>query len=104
MKDVSCVDHLNFVQNVTNVPVVAPELPVLARLHQSWETWTALVASDKVITVLREGYTEEVKLIVLQKGIKIHRYLDGWLVRARSHQTCLQHGSYLGRLVNLDKL
>ena len=25
------------------------------------------------------------------QGLKIHQYLDGWLVRARSHQACLQH-------------
>ena len=29
-------------------------------------------------------------LIALQKGIRIHQYLDNWLVRARSCQTCLQ--------------
>ena len=57
VKDVSCVDHLSFVQNVTNVPVVAPNLPVGARLHQFWEIWAALGASPKVITVLRESYT-----------------------------------------------
>ena len=27
----------------------------------------------------------------LTEGYKIHQYLDGWLVRATSHQTCLQH-------------
>ena len=34
---------------------------------------------------------KEVKLMALQKGIRIHQYLDNWLVRATSHQTCLQH-------------
>ena len=34
---------------------------------------------------------KEVKLTALQKGIRIHQYLDDWLVRATSHQTCLQH-------------
>ena len=34
---------------------------------------------------------KEVKLIALQRDIKIHHYLDDLLVRARSHQTCLQH-------------
>ena len=29
--------------------------------------------------------------MALQKGIRIHQYLDDWLVRATSHQTCLQH-------------
>ena len=27
---------------------------------------------------------KEVKLVALQRGIRIHRYLDGWLVRATS--------------------
>ena len=31
------------------------------------------------------------KFLAVQKGIKIHQYLDDWLVRARSHQICLQH-------------
>ena len=34
---------------------------------------------------------KEVKLMALQRGIRIHQYLDNWLVRATSHQTCLQH-------------
>ena len=32
-----------------------------------------------------------VKEVKLQKAKRIHQYLDDWLVRARSHQTCLQH-------------
>ena len=53
---------------------------------------------------------KEVKLMALQKGIRIHQYLDDWLVRATSHQTCLQHTqtlvalcSELGWLVNKEK-
>ena len=57
VKDVSYVDHLSSVNLVTNVPTVALDLPVGARLHQFWEKWAALAASSKVITVLREGYT-----------------------------------------------
>ena len=34
---------------------------------------------------------KEVKLMALQGGIRIHQYLDDWLVRATSHQTCIQH-------------
>ena len=44
------------------------------------------------------------------KGIRIHQYLDDWLVRARSQETCLQHTQILvkmcqdlGWLVNLEK-
>ena len=29
--------------------------------------------------------------MALQRGIRTHQYLDDWLVRATSHQTCLQH-------------
>ena len=57
MKDVSFADPLCFVQNVRSLPIVASELPVGARLHQFREIWTVLVASLKVITVCRDGYT-----------------------------------------------
>ena len=53
---------------------------------------------------------KEVKLMAIHKGIRIHQYLDDWLVRARSHQVCLQHTQELvklcqnlGWLVNLEK-
>ena len=53
---------------------------------------------------------KEVKLMALHKGIRIHQYLDDWLVRATSHQTCLEHTKILvqicqdlGWLVNLEK-
>ena len=46
----------------------------------------------------------------LTEGIRIHQYLDDWLVRATSHQTCLQHTQTLvalcrelGWLVNKEK-
>ena len=44
---------------------------------------------------------EEVKLLAMKEGIRTHQYLDDWLVRARFHQTCLQHtslGSSLSRI------
>ena len=34
---------------------------------------------------------KKVKLMAMHKGIRIHQYLDDWLVRAKSHQVCLQH-------------
>ena len=60
MKDVSCVGYLSSVNLVTNVLTVAPDLPLGARLHQFWEKLAALGASHKVVTVLREGYTEKI--------------------------------------------
>ena len=51
---------------------------------------------------------KEVKWLAM--GIRIHQYLDGWLVRAKSHQTCLQQTQTLvalcrelGWLVNQEK-
>ena len=53
---------------------------------------------------------KDVKLMAIHKGIRIHQYLDDWLVRAISHQVCLQHTQdlvkicqELGWLVNLEK-
>ena len=53
---------------------------------------------------------KEVKVMALQRGIRTHQYLDDWLVRATSHQTCLQHTQTLvalcrelGWLVNTEK-
>ena len=53
---------------------------------------------------------KEVKLMAVQRGIRIYQYLDDWLVRATSHQTCLQHTQSLvalcrelGWLVNKEK-
>ena len=53
---------------------------------------------------------KEVKLMALRKGIRIHQYLDDWLVRATSHQTYLQHTQMLvslcqdmGWVVNFEK-
>ena len=53
---------------------------------------------------------KEVRFLVLQKDMRIHQYLDDWLVRATSHQICLQHTrtltslcQELGWLVNLEK-
>ena len=53
---------------------------------------------------------KEVKLMALQKGIRIHQYLVDWLVRASTHDTCLQHTQTLvtlcrelGWLVNKEK-
>ena len=53
---------------------------------------------------------KEVKLMATQKGIRVHQYLDDWLVRVSSHRVCLQHTQILvkmcqrlGWLVNVEK-
>ena len=40
---------------------------------------------------------KEVKLMAIHKGIRIHQYIDDWLVRARSHQ------AYTGSSKNVPK-
>ena len=57
VKDVSCVGHLSSANLVTNVPTVAIDPSVGARLHKVWEKWETLGSSPKVVTTLREGYT-----------------------------------------------
>ena len=51
--------------------------------------------------------TKEVKLMALQQGIRIHQYLDNWLVRANSYQLCLLMlvvlCQKLGWIVNMEK-
>ena len=53
---------------------------------------------------------KEVKLMAMHKGIRIHQYLDDWLVRAMSYQVCIQHTRVLlemcqdlGWVVNREK-
>ena len=53
---------------------------------------------------------KEVKWLAMREGIRIHQYLDDWLVRATSHRLCLQQTKTLvllcrelGWLVNEDK-
>ena len=38
---------------------------------------------------------KEVKWLAMREGIRIHQYLDDWLVRATSHQVCLQQTKIL---------
>ena len=57
VKSVSCVTQLSCVNPVTNVPNVAPNLAVGARLQNFWKTWLDLGAGPKVVQILKEGYT-----------------------------------------------
>ena len=46
---------------------------------------------------------KEIKLLAMKKGIRIHQYLDDWLVRDRFHQTCLQHTQTLVALSRIGR-
>ena len=47
VKNVSCVGHLSSANLVTNVPTIAIDQPVGARLHNFSEKWEALVRVQK---------------------------------------------------------
>ena len=78
VKDVSCVGHLSSANLVTNVPHVAINPPVGARLHQFWEKWESLGSSPKVVTALREGYTLPFRFIpnLTRSPTVISRYVN----------------------------
>ena len=53
---------------------------------------------------------KEVKLIAQAKGIRLHQYLDDWLIRSRTRESCayqtqslLTLGQEVGWIVNLHK-
>ena len=50
-----CVDHLCSVTPVANVPNVAPNLPVGARLQNYWTKWLDLGANPIVVQILKRG-------------------------------------------------
>ena len=49
--------QLSFVKHVTNVPAVASNLPVGARLQNFWKAWEDLGAGTKVVQILKKVYT-----------------------------------------------
>ena len=70
---------------------------IQGRSYQFKELPFSLSTAPMQFTVV----AKEVKLMALQRGIRFHQSLDDWLVRAKSHHTCLQHtdfGSSLSRV------
>ena len=66
------------------------------------------VQSD--FSVHSSSFRSEVKLMAQGRGIQIHQYLDDWLLRAPSQETCLQHTQtilalcqQLGWVVNINQ-
>ena len=51
VKSISWVTPLSCVKPVTNVPSVATNLPVGARLQNFWQTWLDLGAGPKVVQI-----------------------------------------------------
>ena len=105
------VSSIDFRDAYFHIPIQEQSRKYL-RFHVQGQTYQfkalpfGLSTAPMEFTVL----AKEVKLMAIHKGIRIHQYLDDWLVRARSHQVCLQHTQdlvkmcqQLGWLVNLEK-
>ena len=107
LKTIRGVGHLNrFQRRLLSYPHSRTIQEIQDQTYQFKALPFSLSTAPLEFTVV----VKEVKLMAIRKGIRIHQYLDDWLVRARSHQTCLQHTQdrviicqKLGWLVNLDK-
>ena len=105
------VTSVDFKDAYFHIPIQAQSRKYL-RFHVQGRTYQfkalpfGLSTAPIEFTVL----AKEVKLMAIHRGIRIHQYLDDWLVRAKSYQICLQHTQSLvkicqelGWLVNLEK-
>ena len=62
VKGVSFVNHCLSARSVPNVPNVVTELGVGGRLQKFWPKWETLGANQRVVSILREGYTLPFKM------------------------------------------
>ena len=111
LKQGEWVTSIDFKDAYFHIPIQEQSRKYL-RFHVQGETYQFKALPFGLSTAPLEFtvVAKEVKLMATFKGIRIHQYLDDWLVRANSHQVCLQHTQELvrtcqtlGWLVNLDK-
>ena len=105
------VTSIDFMDNYFHIPIHSQSrkymrFHVQGRSYQFKALPFGLSTAPMEFTVV----AKEVKLMALQRGIRIHQYKDDWLVRARSHHTCLRHietlvalCQELGWMVNREK-
>ena len=72
--------------------------------------FTSLPFGLATVPLIFTSIVKEVRLLALQQGIRIHQYLDDWLIRAPSKEECHKQTQKLlslirdlGFLVNLKK-
>ena len=106
-----CVTSIDFKDAYFHIPI-HHQSRMYMRFHlQGWSCeFKALPFGLSTAPMEFTVVAKEVKLMALQRGIRTHQYLDDWLVRATSHQTCLQYTQTLvalcqelGWLVNKEK-
>ena len=105
------VTSIDFKDAYFHIPIQEQSRKYL-RFHIQGQTYQFKALPFGLSTVPLEFtvVAKEVKLMAIHNSIRIHQYLDDWLVRGGSHHVCLQHTQELvqicqelGWLVNLDK-
>ena len=105
------VTSLDFSDAYFHIPI-APRSRKYLRIflfHQTFQ-FTALPLGLATAPLEFTKVVKEVKLMAEARGIRIHQYLDNWLLRAPSLEICLQHTQtlldlcrQLGWVVNMTK-
>ena len=105
------VTSLDFSDAYFHIPI-APRSRKYLRFflfHQTFQ-FTALPFGLATAPLEFAKVVKKVKLVAQARGIRIHQYLDDWLLRAPSPEMCLQHTrallalcQQLGWIVNLNK-
>ena len=105
------VTSIDFKDAYFHIPIQAQSRKYL-RFHIQGRTYQFKALPFGLSTAPMEFtvVAKEVKLMATHQGIRIHQYLDDWLVRAKSHHICLQHTQTLvklcqdlGWVVNIEK-
>ena len=82
----------------------------LLRFHVARKTFRALPFGIATAPLEFSQVVKEVKLMLQNRGVRIHQYLDAWLLRAPSEEICLQQSKQLvafvqelGWVINFQK-
>ena len=93
---VSSVSRSASVTSVRDVPVVVTSPPVGGRLQVPFGLSTTPMEFTIVV--------KEVKLMAQAKGIQLHQYLDNWLIRSQTKESCAYQTQALLTLLSGTRL
>ena len=85
-----CLPTRTYSHPVSEIPQVS-----FQRRHQLTSLPFGLATAPLIFTSI----VKEVKLIALQSGIRLHKYLDDWLIHAPSEQQCMVQTQKLLKLM-----
>ena len=94
------VTSIDFTDAYLHIPIHAQSQKYL-RFHFKGVTYqfTSLPFRLATAPLIFTSIVKEVKLIAVQSGIRLHQYLDHWLIRAPSEQQCMVQTQKLLKLV-----